>query len=158
MADGCPVTIPNGSTPPGVDGSGVNYGNGKVWVALWPEGRVIAKPSHVQPDGSIDMKFGWWRAVRGRLVITGRRVDATAPPIRSEVTKGYGDQFFQPSGIVFPTPGCWEITGRVGKASLTFVTLVVYAPSVTSSPTASSEDTFCDDTVVAIVASTPTFA
>jgi hypothetical protein len=111
-----------------VDGSGVNYGNGKLWVALWPEGRVVAKPAYVQPDGSIDMKFGWYRGARGSLVITGRRLDATAPPARSQVTNGYGDQFFQPSGIVFPTPGCWEITGKAGKASLTFVTMVVYAP------------------------------
>jgi hypothetical protein len=27
--------------------------------------------------------------------------------------------------LIFPTPGCWEITGRVGETSLTFVTVVV---------------------------------
>jgi hypothetical protein len=26
--------------------------------------------------------------------------------------------------LVFPTPGCWEITGRLGDAKLTFVLLV----------------------------------
>ena len=34
---------------------------------------------------------------------------------------GFGMCF---STVVFPTPGCWEVTGRVGTASLTFVTLV----------------------------------
>jgi hypothetical protein len=26
--------------------------------------------------------------------------------------------------LLFPTPGCWEITGRIAGGSLTFVTLV----------------------------------
>lgn len=30
----------------------------------------------------------------------------------------------KPSYLVFPTPGCWEITGRVADSSLTFVTFV----------------------------------
>jgi hypothetical protein len=30
----------------------------------------------------------------------------------------------QPNYLVFPAPGCWEITGRVADASLTFVALV----------------------------------
>jgi hypothetical protein len=35
----------------------------------------------------------------------------------------YGDSGYQPVSISFPTEGCWEITGRVGEASLTIVTL-----------------------------------
>jgi len=31
----------------------------------------------------------------------------------------------KPSGITFPTEGCWQVTGRVGEASLTFVALVL---------------------------------
>ncbi|MDE3111597.1 MAG: hypothetical protein KGK34_01490 [Chloroflexota bacterium] len=37
---------------------------------------------------------------------------------------GYGDTGFQASGVLFPTEGCWEITGAVGNSTLTFVTLV----------------------------------
>jgi hypothetical protein len=37
---------------------------------------------------------------------------------------GYRDIGFQPTYLVFPTPGCWEITGRVGTAKLTFVLFV----------------------------------
>lgn len=38
-ADECAVTLPTGSTPPGVDVgvSGVNYGNGNVWTSLCGE-------------------------------------------------------------------------------------------------------------------------
>ncbi len=111
LADGCAVTRPTGSTPPGVgvDVSGVNYGNGKVWVSLYPEGRV---DEGTQPDGSIEVKFGWWRGVHGNLVITGHRLDSPSLPARSYVPEGYGDQGFQSSVITFPTAGCWEITGN----------------------------------------------
>jgi hypothetical protein len=41
------------------------------------------------------------------------------------VPDGYGETGFHPSGLRFPTPGCWEVTAKVGETSLTFVTLVV---------------------------------
>lgn len=31
------------------------------------------------------------------------------------------------SGLIFPTEGCWEITGKVGDATLTFVNMVIRA-------------------------------
>ena len=51
----------------------------------------------------------------------GRRLTAT------DVPDGYGVTGFQASAVTFPTEGCWEVTGRVGNASLTFVTLVLKA-------------------------------
>lgn len=32
---------------------------------------------------------------------------------------------FQVTGLIFPTPGCWEVTGIVGESKLSFVTLVI---------------------------------
>jgi hypothetical protein len=78
----------------------------------------------VEPDGSMHTKVGWWRGARGKLVISGRRLDATAPPLRSSVPMGYGTRGFQPSGLTFPTVGCWRVVGRVGHARLTFVVKV----------------------------------
>jgi hypothetical protein len=69
------------------------------------------------------MKFPWDRGVRGHLQITGRRIDIDAPPLRAQLSD-YGLTGFQPSTLVFPTEGCWEVTGRVGRSSLTFVTNV----------------------------------
>lgn len=95
---------------------------------LWPNGEVVFRPGgsgFVTNDGALGMKFGWQRGVRGKLTIEGRRLDAPAPPLRSEVNNGYGDIGFQASYVIFPTPGCWEVTGRVADASLTFVTRVV---------------------------------
>jgi hypothetical protein len=127
--DSCPVTIPNGSSPPGVSPDLSRHGNGALWVDLWPNNRILADPRFVSSDGSISMKFPWWRGVPGKLTIEGFRLDASAPPIEAQVSPFYGETGFQPSGILFPSEGCWQITGRVGEASLTFVTLVIKVPA-----------------------------
>jgi hypothetical protein len=81
--------------------------------------------AEIRPDGSIDAKLGWWRGVEGQLTIRGRRLDAPGPPLRAEIPEGYGVSGFQATGIIFPTEGCWRVTGKVGNATLSFVTLVV---------------------------------
>jgi hypothetical protein len=63
----------------------------------------------------------------GDLRIDGHRLDAAAPPLIPSIPAGYGATGFQSTGIRFPSAGCWEVTGRVGDASLSFVTLVVPA-------------------------------
>jgi hypothetical protein len=127
----CPVTVPR-PVPSSEEwkqslfGSDYAHGNDKLWVGGLGEGGVIdVGPDYVEPDGSVGMKFGWWRLVPGTLQITGRRLDGAAPAVRANVPSGYGDLGFQSSGVYFPTPGCWEVTGTVGTASLSFVTLVV---------------------------------
>jgi len=122
--DPCPVTIPNGSRPPGSTLGAEYHGNGSIWVGTWPS-NVVVWPADA--DGSITTKFGWWRGVAGKLRIEGSRLDASAPPLVGHVPDGYGDSGFQSSGITFPTEGCWQVTGRVGEASLTFVVLVLRA-------------------------------
>jgi hypothetical protein len=132
------VTPPNHRIPPG---QGHNpgakrasyYGNGRLWTVLYPEG-VRKRP---QRDGSIDQKFPWWRSVHGRLRITGRRLDGHAPALRAVIPHGYGPTGFQATGIIFPTGGCWSVTGRAGRASLTFVTLVFKVEARRAPPTGS---------------------
>lgn len=126
----CPVTSPNGKHPR--KDAGFNHGNGSLWVALWPHGKLVAgtfpdgsSRAEIRPDGSIDAKLGWWRGVEGELTIRGRRLDAPAPPLRADVPQGYGVSGFQATGIIFPAQGCWRVTGRAGEAELSFVTLVV---------------------------------
>ena len=124
----CPVTAPNGSTPPGEQPSPDQHGNGQIWTGLWPEGKVVFEPGgpgQILPDGSLAMKWWWWRGIEGQLTIEGRRLDAPAPPLQADIPEGYGEIGFQAAGLIFPSEGCWEVTGRVGEAELTFVTLVV---------------------------------
>lgn len=130
-AGSCPVTIPRRWAPPdGVSfralfGAGYSDGNGKLWVGgLWPHGVIVAGPGLVSRDGSVGVKLGWFRNTPGRLRITGRRVDGQAPPLRAYVPPGYGGRGFQASGVIFSTAGCWQVTGKVGTATLTFVTFV----------------------------------
>lgn len=118
----CLLTIPNDMHPRGervIDGHRHgNHGNGKLWTTLPADGKLLIAP---EKDGSLGWKFPWWRAVRGRLTITGRRLDAHADPLRASIPGGYGETGFQASSVIFPNEGCWEITGRVDDADLTFV-------------------------------------
>jgi hypothetical protein len=120
--DPCQITRANNDQPPGPTFGSEFHGNGLIWVGLWRSNVVVQDP---RSDGSIDAKFGWWRGVAGTLRIEGRRLDGPAPPLHANIPTGYGDSGFQATGIIFPTAGCWEVTGRVSDASLTFVTLVI---------------------------------
>ncbi|MDX1516167.1 MAG: hypothetical protein R3288_04975 [Woeseiaceae bacterium] len=127
--ESCPVTHPNGQGPTGERRSPNHHGNGKLWTVLRSEGLIEfgeGRPGSIGEDGVLGMKFPWWRGegVRGPLEISGRRLDGEAPPAYGEIPDGYGDSGFQASGIIFPTEGCWEITGAVGDVTLTFVQYV----------------------------------
>jgi hypothetical protein len=124
----CQVTLPNGSIPPGESASPLFYGNTVLWTSLWAQGQVKFGPGNpgvIGSDGSLSIRWSWWRGVQGNLVIEGKRLDGVAPPLKAIVPEGFGLTGFQTSTLVFPTDGCWQVTGRVGAPSLTFVTLVV---------------------------------
>lgn len=131
MADAkdCATTKPSQGPPDlrnAFFGWGSSYGNGQLWVGgLGLDGVIAADSRFVNADGSIGWKFGWWRKIGGDLTITGRRLDASGPPLRADVPSGYGPSGFQASGVYFPTEGCWEITGQVRTTALTFVTFAI---------------------------------
>jgi len=122
----CETTRPNGATPPGEQPSPDYYGNGRLFTTLSPNGEIRADPSGV--------KVPWWRAlgvgVAGDLKIEGHEV-TTGAAVRAVIPEGY-DQRFQATGLYFPSEGCFEITGRSGDASLTFVTKVTKVPSASN--------------------------
>jgi hypothetical protein len=134
-AASCVGTRPNLVTDPdaGFSAKGFNYGNGRIRVHLnWTDGvlRAGRLPSGgavaiVNPDGSIYAKLGWWRGVPGTFSITGRRIDRSVPPLRTLLhTASYPMMGFIPSGLTFPTVGCWRVTARQGIGRLSFVVRV----------------------------------
>jgi hypothetical protein len=130
----CPVTLPNRTVAHGAGftAAGFNYGNAHIRADLyWPHGILHAGVlpdsgafAVINPDGSVSAKLGWWRGLPHKLVIRGHRLDASALPLRADVPDGYGAVGFQPSGVTFPTVGCWRVVGKLGSASLTFVVKV----------------------------------
>jgi hypothetical protein len=132
----CPVTIPSGTMRPRGNPFGpshFNYGNRYLRAELrWPRSVLGAgilpdggSMATINPGGSIRAKLGWWRGLGRKLIITGRRLDAPAPPLRAEVGGDGGARGFQASALIFPTVGCWRVVGHVRPVSLTFVVKVV---------------------------------
>ena len=120
------MTAPNHDIPPGQQNNpgaqrAAYYGNGRLWTVLPDDGTIREAPRR---DGSIGQKFPWWRGVRAPLSIAGRRLNWPGSRLRVRIPEGYGATGFQATGLVFPSAGCWRVTGMAGGASLTFVTLV----------------------------------
>ena len=132
----CPGTRPTHRVPPGagLGRAGFNFGgpylrahigwrSGTLTAGVLPDGGATAT---IDEDGSIHLKQGWWRGLSGPLVITGRRLDAYAPPLRVEMSlASYGNRGFVPAGLVFPTGGCWRVEGRLASARLTYTVRIV---------------------------------
>jgi len=131
--DSCQVTTPNGIVAGSSEQNEKSHGNALLSVGpfgLWPNGTVVFKPGGAgfqTQEGALGMKFGWTRGIRGKLNVTGRRIDADAPPLRFETGTPNSDSGFLASYLIFSTPGCWEVTAQVGDrvdSKMKFVTRV----------------------------------
>jgi hypothetical protein len=132
----CAVTLASQRTkPPASVPRSLDYGNATLAVRLYPRGHLIAgrlpgggSMATVNTNGSIWAKFAWWRADDdARLKISGHRLDAAAPLLTANVPDVYGIGF-QPTGMTYPTTGCWRVTGTFKKARLSFTVLVTKSP------------------------------
>ena len=130
VSEPCPVTLPNAEVVR--HGWHFDYGNGELWTSVWPDGNVVFRsggPGIIHANGSLSMKWPWYveqEDFHGKLEIQGRRLDAPSErSVSGNHSPVLGDPGFHAGGITFPSEGCWEVTGRAGDASLTFVTRVV---------------------------------
>jgi hypothetical protein len=114
----CAVTHPRGGV----------YGNDTLAAVLPADGTFVFKPGgpgFVDADGALGIKVGWEFRRRGTLLIRGRRLDGVATPARAYIPRTYDNSVGGMSlFLVFPTPGCWEITGTLAGANLTFIVAV----------------------------------
>lgn len=134
----CPVTLPPDPafTPPPPNAPSLAegyfwYGSAALWTELPKNGVWSALPHN--PEG-YTQKVLWWRQgyswtaePQPQLVVSGRRLDAAAPPLNiSRATNAFAPdiQSAMLVGVDFPTLGCWEITGRYAGTTLSFVVRV----------------------------------
>src|SRR5262249_60346954 len=98
------------------------HGNGKIWAGLKKDGvfRLVQTRR-----GEWGTRVQWWHG-GGKLVVTGRRLDGPAPPLRAW-TEAALEYQAESSSLFFPTEGRWEITGSAGNAKLTFVVQAIYS-------------------------------
>jgi hypothetical protein len=113
----CPMTSPNlqGRLFPGAEG---NHGN--AGLSTWATSPVVFKPGGpgcVAPDGSLLIKWPWWRGIRGQLAVTGRSLDGLPGVVRAAYVP-YGETGFQSTAMVFPGAAAGRSPGRsVQRAS-----------------------------------------
>ncbi len=93
------------------------YGSGDLWAGLDP---AFAGVWYADSSG---IKVQWRLPIGAPLSIAGERLDAPGPPLRVKIPHGYGASF-QPTGLTFPPPGCWQVTGQVPGEQLQFIVLV----------------------------------
>jgi hypothetical protein len=123
----CPVTRPNGSTPPGAQPSVYFHGIGGLWVFLPLEGVLRTD----EADGTLFEKMIWAGAGPGgrHLTVRYERLDSSDPPRNAETIAGQLGGYSGESWAsrMYLSIGCWRVTGRVGDASLTFIVEVARA-------------------------------
>lgn len=92
--------------------------NHTIWVGKqnWRAGDGGNKAFFIRPTGT-------------KLLISGKRLDAPAPPLRASIPCCYPTGF-QATGLYFPTPGCWEITATAGTNQLRFIAEVSEAEAI----------------------------
>lgn len=126
LSAGCPVTVPNGSTPTGERRAPHFHGNGLIWTGFAPNGSI----GRLEEDGSYFDKLLWWTmALHEPLSFRAVRLDANAPSPRWKANQGafVGSTFpgtTWATAVWFPSAGCWRLTARVGDLSLSVVARV----------------------------------
>jgi hypothetical protein len=110
------------------------FGTVKLWTSLPADGTWRGLPHYTPSDPTFRQKLFFWRqgyslrSELSHLTVTGRRLDASAPPLAAdEANAGWQDDKEHPfmvTGVNFPTLGCWEVTGDYHGDKLTFVVWV----------------------------------
>ena len=65
----------------------------------------------------------WMRPANTELKISARRLDGDAPQLTVGPAAPYRTGYVA-VGVVFPAPGCWEVTATAGESTLTYITRV----------------------------------
>lgn len=136
------------------------YGGDGLWAFPWLQG----EPAGVLYLGEHGFhKVLWWRepGVEGPITVATRRLDGPSAAATTDFEGLPTQRGQQPGGLLFPTTGCWEITGTAGGKRLTIVAFLVAAPDPptgTPAPPTPRPATRTSDVGVATPLATGTFA
>jgi hypothetical protein len=131
----CPVTkasdhpfIPPWPYPKEPYPGGSWFGTDRLWISLPEDGTWRGLGHYTPTDPSFRQKMQWWQQgydyhtePKPKLKVTGKRLDAEAPPLTAEANNVVGRLPSMMVGINIPTLGCWEITGHYEDDELTFI-------------------------------------
>jgi hypothetical protein len=130
-AEDCPVTLPNGSTPPGENSGPTWTGNAGLWTFLPIDGHLLANRRGslplLKPDGSVDHKILWLGRrdrttpdlKRLRFVVTAKRLDQPAARFK-KTGRGAGwngKALYWPMILRFPSAGCFKVVGQLSNGA-----------------------------------------
>jgi hypothetical protein len=142
VPDTCPITkqgdqpfVPPAPYAAKASAGSFWFGTDRLWTILRQDGAWAGLPHYTPSDPTFRQKLFWWRQgydwraePRPHLNVTGRRLDAPAPPLVADrASNGYREQdwwSFMVVGINLPTLGCWEIKGHYGNDEAIFVVWV----------------------------------
>jgi hypothetical protein len=109
------------------------FGARRLWTRL-PESGMWSL-AHSSPNSpAYTQKLFWWREgyeweaePRPRLIVSGTRLDAPAPPlVASQAVGSFAGGSVMLVGADFPTSGCWKVTGRYRDQELSYVVLIAH--------------------------------
>ncbi len=95
------------------------YGRGPLWVILPYAGNNASRTAH----GQVSTKVGWYVGLPAPLRGTARRIDGRQARTGRLQTPdpNTAARRMEATGLLLPTPGCWQVTGDVDRHSLTWV-------------------------------------
>lgn len=107
------------------------FGTDELWTNLPARGTWTGLPHYTPDDPTFREKlffyrkgYDWKTEHEAGLIVTGKRLDAVAPPLLSDkANKGccIYHRPFMLTGVNFPTVGCWQVSGHYHDRDLTFV-------------------------------------
>ncbi len=122
---GCPVKrqLPHATPPAQIDAPAAAgdptihrwYGNQALW------GCGVSCPLSMTPQPRMEHQAPGWRVPHGTLTVSARKLDGPSAGFHGEVPGGDGWLGFVSSVLVWPPPGCWQVTGTVAQHLLTIV-------------------------------------
>ena len=143
VPDTCPVTkpldrplVPPMPYPAKAYPGSFYFGTDELWTVLPENGTWKGASPHSPSYPTTRQKFVWfrhpydWRREPQDLTVTGRRLDAPAPPLTADQSKNASCCWAHHEGayintvLSIPALGCWQITLHNEPDELTFVVWV----------------------------------